>query len=195
VIDVSEPGEIGDHALRRVERDIGEQVKCVHPDGENAEFGRRLEDHARRREDAPRASRQPRERTRSRLRVPPHGSSALPLGCLKRLPVLVAHPVDPVLEGNLGGGSASERAVARVHAASPGCCRRREFRHLVGHTMRRARIALTAGDARNAPRTSIEAIVARARSGGTSSAMLASPMTRSSTMRPDSRNSSRSRRL
>ena len=50
--------------------------------------------------------------------------------------------------------------------------------------VRGASAALTARDARNAPSTSTEAIVANANSGLTSSAIVANPSTRSSIRRP-----------
>ena len=57
-----------------------------------------------------------------------------------------------------------------------------------------ASAALTARGARNAPSTSTDAIVASARSGETSSAIVASPSTLRSIMRPATRSSSSSRR-
>ena len=63
------------------------------------------------------------------------------------------------------------------------------------HVVRAASAAFTACGARKAPRTSTRAIVATASSGETSSSMVASPRTRSSTMRPESRSCSSASRL
>ena len=60
--------------------------------------------------------------------------------------------------------------------------------------MRSASAAFTAALARNAPRTSIESMVANANSGVTSSAMLARPSTLISSVSPAARTASRSRR-
>jgi hypothetical protein len=68
--------------------------------------------------------------------------------------------------------------------------------HILRHVdrIRSARAALTSGLARKAPRTSMESIVSRASSGGTSSAMLAKPSTLISSVSPACRTASRSRR-
>ncbi len=63
------------------------------------------------------------------------------------------------------------------------------------HVVRAASAAFTACGARKAPRTSTRAIVATASSGETSSSMVASPRTRSSTMRPEARSCSSASRL
>ena len=67
----------------------------------------------------------------------------------------------------------------------PGHCKRRAFgraERRVSQVVRGASAAFTARGARKAPRTSTAAIVAKASSGETSSAMVANPRTRSSTI-------------